>query len=58
MKNALILFTLLAVTCFTNAQEIYTKTFGNSKNKPIIFLHGGPGYNSVSFEATTAQKTC
>ena len=56
MKNALILFTLLAVTFFTNAQEIYTKTFGNSKNKPIIFLHGGPGYNSVSFEATTAQK--
>ena len=56
MKNTFILFTLLAVTYIANSQEIYTKTFGNSKSKPIIFLHGGPGYNSVSFETTTAQK--
>lgn len=56
MKNTFILFTLLTVTFIANSQEVYTKTFGNSKSKPIIFLHGGPGYNSVSFEATTAQK--
>jgi proline iminopeptidase len=43
------------VTIFANGQSIYTKTFGDSKNKPIIFLHGGPGYNCVNFEATTAQ---
>lgn len=24
-------------------------------DKAVIFLHGGPGYNSASFEATTAQ---
>lgn len=37
-------------------QSIYSKTFGNSKDKPIIFLHGGPGYNCANFEATTAQQ--
>lgn len=56
MKNTFILFTLFLVIFIANSQEIHTKTFGNSKSKPIIFLHGGPGYNSVSFEATTAQK--
>lgn len=56
MKNTFILFTLFLVTFIANSQEIYTKTFGNSKSKPIIFLHGGPGYNAVSFEVTTAQK--
>jgi proline iminopeptidase len=37
-------------------QSIYTRTFGNSKDKSIIFLHGGPGYNCVNFEVTTAQE--
>ena len=46
---------LLAFTV-THAQGLYTKTFGNSKDMPLIFLHGGPGYNAASFEATTAQK--
>jgi proline iminopeptidase len=39
-----------------NAQNVYMKSFGNNINRPIIFLHGGPGYNCASFEATTAQK--
>ncbi len=37
-------------------QSVYNKTFGNIKDRPIIFLHGGPGYNCVSFEVTTAQQ--
>jgi proline iminopeptidase len=32
------------------------KAFGERKDKPIIFLHGGPGYNSANFEATTAPE--
>ena len=56
MKNIFILLTFFAVTFIANAQEIYTKIFGNSDSKPVIFLHGGPGYNSVSFERTSAQK--
>jgi len=46
----------MLATMFAYGQSIYTKTFGSSRDKPIIFLHGGPGYNCVNFEATTAQE--
>ncbi len=53
-----LLFTvlLLASTLIVDAQNLYIKTFGNQSNTPIIFMHGGPGYNCASFEATTAQN--
>lgn len=55
MKTSI--FTILIVaTTVVNGQSIYTKTFGDRNNQPVIFLHGGPGYNCVNFEATTAQK--
>lgn len=47
---------LFLATLYVNAQTIYSKAFGNSINKPIIFLHGGPGFNCVNFEATTAEQ--
>jgi proline iminopeptidase len=47
---------LFLTTLVVNSQTIYSKTFGNSNNTPIIFLHGGPGYNCANFEATTAQQ--
>lgn len=56
MRKLLISFVLLCVFGFTNAQNLYIKTFGNSTDKAVIYLHGGPGYNCVNFEATTAQK--
>jgi len=37
-------------------QSIYIKTFGDTSSIPIIYLHGGPGYNCSIFEVTTAQK--
>lgn len=37
-------------------KTLYIKTFGNKSHTPIIFLHGGPGYNCAAFEFTTAQK--
>ena len=46
---------LLLVASQTYAQDLYVKTFGNSTATPIIYLHGGPGYNSAHFEATTAE---
>jgi proline iminopeptidase len=55
MKTTIFTILFLA-TIVANGQSIYTKTFGNSKDKPVIFLHGGPGYNCVNFEATTAQQ--
>lgn len=56
MKTIITSTIILLTTMFANSQNIYTKTFGKTKDKAIIFLHGGPGYNCVNFEATTAQQ--
>ena len=55
MKFKIILL-LLLVASQTYAQDLYLKTFGDPNAAPIIYLHGGPGYNSTSFEVTTAEK--
>lgn len=52
--HIIIVFTLLS--SLLNASELKINTFGNKTNKPLIFLHGGPGYNSVTFEQTTANE--
>ncbi len=49
------LFTIAATSKPVFAQELYQRSFGNSANPAVIFLHGGPGYNCASFEFTTAQ---
>jgi proline iminopeptidase len=54
-KNILFLF-LSFLTIVANGQALYSRAFGSSTNKPVIFLHGGPGNSAVYFEATTAQK--
>ncbi len=41
--------------CF-GQHPFYSKAYGDSTNRAVIFLHGGPGYNAVSFEFSTAQK--
>lgn len=56
MKKTILLISLLLVIFVANSQTIYSKAFGDSENEPLIFLHGGPGYNSVSFEFTIAKK--
>jgi proline iminopeptidase len=56
MKQFIIASILLFSTIIVCGQKIYTKTFGNPKDKAVVFLHGGPGYNCVNFERTTAQK--
>lgn len=49
---------ILAVftTLSLNSQSIYSKAYGHPKDHAVIFLHGGPGYNAVAFEVSTAQK--
>ncbi len=54
MRTATFLFLFSTLTL--QSQTIYSKAFGNPKSTPIIFLHGGPGYNCVNFEVTTAQN--
>jgi proline iminopeptidase len=51
-----LLFLLLFLSVLIPAQKLYIKTFGKSGDKPVIFLHGGPGYNCANFEATTAKR--
>lgn len=49
---------LLALTCYLSlplaAQELYSRAYGKPSNPPIVFLHGGPGYDAFAFEVTTA----
>jgi proline iminopeptidase len=56
MKKLLSLLALFLICHATEAQPKYVKTYGKSTAQPVIFLHGGPGYNSVNFEVTTAQN--
>ncbi len=48
-----LLFIVIGSCAF--GQDLQIQTFGDKKDKVLIFLHGGPGYNSVSFEKTTAS---
>lgn len=58
IKEVSLIITLAVLLQIPTAkgQDMYLKTFGNTSSIPIIFLHGGPGYNCSSFEVTTAQK--
>lgn len=38
-----------------NAQALFSNAFGDPKNPAIVFMHGGPGYNPVSFELGAAN---
>ncbi|WP_343610697.1 alpha/beta hydrolase [Chryseobacterium oranimense] len=49
-------FLLALIFVSFNAQTIYSKAYGNPKDIPIIFIHGGPSGNATLFEGTTAQK--
>lgn len=56
MKKIILLFVLLFSIYNGVAQELYSKAFGNAKDTPVLFLHGGPGYNCAGFEISTAQE--
>jgi len=56
MKSVFTSIVFVLATMLTYGQNIYIKTFGSNIDKAIIFLHGGPGYNSANFEATTALQ--
>lgn len=54
MRKFFLLFVLFSAA--VSAQDLYIKTFGDATATPILFLHGGPGYNAAGFEISTAQK--
>ncbi|MCE7070616.1 hypothetical protein LZG74_09900 [Dyadobacter sp. CY327] len=54
--NWLIIIFIFAFPTVSLSQALYSRSFGDKKAHPVIFLHGGPGSSSVFFEATTAQS--
>jgi proline iminopeptidase len=50
----LLLFVFLLLNSLAHSQKIYSKTYGNAHNPPIIYIHGGPRGNATLFEGTTA----
>lgn len=55
MKSLAAIIFILFFSVF-KTQNIYSKAYGNTKNPPVIFIHGGPSGNATLFEGTTAQK--
>ncbi len=56
-KTYLFLFYILtSLTINAQPNPIYSKSYGQSENPAIIFIHGGPRGNATLFEGTTAEK--
>ncbi len=55
MKTYLLILSFMLAGIASAGQKLYLKTFGDPAATPVIFLHGGPGYNSANFEGTTAR---
>lgn len=55
MTGIISLLVLLLTATVADAQ-FYSKAYGDKTEPAIVFLHGGPGYNSFTFEASTAQR--
>ncbi len=58
LNNLRSIYTLAYFFVFSlgiNAQALFSNAFGDPKNPAIVFMHGGPGYNPVSFELGAAN---
>lgn len=57
MKRFYFLFLLGLVASFQcKSQALFSNAFGDPKNPAVVFMHGGPGYNPVSFELGAANS--
>ncbi len=52
-KTIAVLFVLACF--FSKAQTLFSNAYGDPKNPAVVFMHGGPGYNAVSFELGCAN---
>jgi len=56
MKRVMTSLIIFFLAISTQSQGLYSAAYGDPKSEPLIFLHGGPGYNAISFEVSTARK--
>lgn len=64
MRNVFLLFTSVffagnlsaAPMNPTKIDGMYVRTFGDANRQAMVFVHGGPGFNSWDFELTTAAR--
>jgi proline iminopeptidase len=56
MKINSFLFLLSVAVVQLKSQALFSNAFGDPKNPAVVFMHGGPGYNPVSFELGAANK--
>ncbi len=54
-RSIYLLLLMVAHQAVAQNKILHYSTYGDKADTPLIFLHGGPGYNSVVFEKTTAQ---
>ncbi|MBN9400092.1 MAG: alpha/beta hydrolase ['Candidatus Kapabacteria' thiocyanatum] len=45
-----------ALSSAGNVDTLYHKSYGDPADPAVIFVHGGPGYNSVGFELGAAKE--
>jgi proline iminopeptidase len=55
-KKLIFLFSFFIFVNELKSQAIFSNAFGDPKNPAVVFMHGGPGYNPVSFELGAANK--
>lgn len=56
MRRIVLFLSILILYSGKADAQIFSEAYGNPADKPIIFMHGGPGFNSAIFEFTTAEK--
>ncbi|MGB0176770.1 MAG: alpha/beta fold hydrolase [Owenweeksia sp.] len=56
MKKFLLLPLCLSFSILYGQRTIYSHAYGSQEDPALIFLHGGPGYNSFSFEQVMADS--
>jgi proline iminopeptidase len=52
----LLAFLQTSLFSYASIDGMFHRAFGDASNPAIYFLHGGPGYNSATFESFTATK--
>lgn len=56
MKKLFVILVSVFISQEIRSQALFSNAFGDPKNPAVVFMHGGPGYNPVSFELGAANN--